>query len=279
MRQIIHGESLEVLKSLPAGFARALITDPPFGTGKTQKRTRIRTKVSKNGTRGGFGGRRYEVEELGTTSYEDAFDDYQGFLIPRIEAVLRCLTSDASIFVHLDDREVFDTKVALDKLLGRERFKQSIVWSYDFGGRPKDKYPAKHDIILWYVMDPKSYVFHYDEIDRIPYMAPDLVGAEKAAQLKRITACWWHTIVPTNGRERVGYSTQKPLGVYNRFIKVHTDPGDVVIDPFCGSGTTCESAALHGRGFVGIDQNPEAIDVMRRRLAPYETEFTEHTHD
>jgi site-specific DNA-methyltransferase (adenine-specific) len=105
-------------------------------------------------------------------------------------------------------------------------------------------------------------------MDRIPYMAPGLVGPEKAARGKTPTDVWWHTIVPPGGKERTGYPTQKPLGVLERFIKVHSAPGDVVLDFFAGSGTTGEAAARNGRGYVLIDQNPEAVAVMEQRLGP-----------
>jgi site-specific DNA-methyltransferase (adenine-specific) len=175
--------------------------------------------------------------------------------------------------VHLDAREVHYVKVALDELLGRDSFMNEIIWAYDYGGRPKNRWPGKHDTILWYARDPNDYVFHHDAIDRIPYMAPQLVGAEKAARGKTPTDVWWHTIVPTSGREKTGYATQKPLGILSRIVAVHTDPGAVVLDFFAGSGTTGEAAALAGRGFVLVDQNPEAADIMARRLAAYQPEL------
>jgi site-specific DNA-methyltransferase (adenine-specific) len=177
------------------------------------------------------------------------------------------------LFVHLDFREAHYVKVALDRLLGRERFMNEIIWAYDFGGRPKRRWPAKHDTLLWYVLDPESYVFDFEAMDRIPYMAPGLVGKEKAARGKTPTDVWWHTIVPTNGEEKTGYPTQKPLGVLERIIKVHSEPGDVVLDFFAGSGTTGEAAARHGRGFVLIDQQPEAVATMKRRLRPWDPEI------
>ena len=133
--------------------------------------------------------------------------------MPRIESALRCLTADGSLFVHLDAREVHYIKVALDRLLGRERFMNEIIWAYDYGGRPKNRWPSKHDTILWYALDPDDYVFNFDAMDRIPYMAPGLVSREKAERGKTPTDVWWHTIVPTNGREKTGYPTQKPLGM------------------------------------------------------------------
>ena len=239
MKQIFLGDNADVLPKLPERFARAIYIDPPFNTGKVQKRARMRVTATEGpGERSGFGGRRYDVQKVASGAYADEFEDFEAFLMPRIEAALRCLTNDGSLFVHLDAREVHYIKVALDQLLGRERFINEIIWAYDYGGRPKNRWPAKHDTILWYARNPDDYVFNFDEIDRVPYMAPDLVGQEKAERGKTPTDVWWHTIVPTNGREKTGYPTQKPLGVLSRLIKVHTRPGDVALDFFGGSGTT-----------------------------------------
>jgi site-specific DNA-methyltransferase (adenine-specific) len=226
------------------------------------------------GERGGFGGRRYAVERVESGSFDDAFEDFETFLLPRVESALRCLTDDGSLFVHLDYREVHYVKVALDRLLGRRSFMNEIIWAYDYGGRPKNRWPAKHDTILWYARDPEHYVFDHDAMDRIPYMAPGLVGDEKAERGKTPTDVWWHTIVPTNGKEKTGYPTQKPLGIMDRLIKVHTKPSDVVLDFFAGSGTSGAAAARHDRGFVLIDNNPEAVEIMTRRLAAFRPEIS-----
>lgn len=272
VRQILQGDNLELLAKLPRGFARLIYIDPPFNTGRKQARSRMNVRANPQGIRTGFGGRRYEVERLQSPAYEDDFDDYVAFLVSRIEAALPCLTEDGSLFVHLDYREVHYVKVALDRLLGRECFRNEIIWAYDFGGRPKRWWPAKHDTILWYALDPERYVFRFEEMDRIPYMAPGLVGKEKAARGKTPTDVWWHTIVPTNSREKTGYPTQKPLGVVERIVKVHTEPGDVVLDFFAGSGTAGEAAARLGRGFVLVDEHPDAIATMRKRLARWDPE-------
>lgn len=275
MKQIHLGDNLSVLPRLPPCFARLIYIDPPFNTGRAQKRDRMRvsaTSGESKGDRAGFGGRRFDVEKVASDAYGDSFDDFEAFLMSRIQLALRCLRDDGSLFVHLDSREVHYIKVALDKLLGRASFKNEIIWSYDYGGRPKNRWPAKHDTILWYARDPAHYVFNYDAIDRIPYMAPGLVGKEKAARGKTPTDVWWHTIVPTNSREKTGYPTQKPLGILNRIIKVHSDPGDVVLDFFAGSGTTGEAAARHDRGFLLVDESKAAVRVAAQRLAAYEPE-------
>lgn len=268
--RIILGDNLTVLQTLPKEFAALVYIDPPFNTGAVQKRDRIKATSAIGGARTGFGGKRYNVEKVQSGFYEDDFADYEGFLMPRIEAALSCLTADGAILVHLDTREVHYIKVALDKLLGRDHFVNEIIWAFDYGGRPKDRWPAKHNTILWYVMDPGRYTFNYEEIDRIPYMAPSLVGDEKAARGKTPTDVHWHTIVPTNGKEKTGWPTQKPLGLLNRLVKVHSPLGSVVLDFFAGSGTTGEAAGLNGREFVLIDSSLEAVQIAARRLAAYQ---------
>jgi site-specific DNA-methyltransferase (adenine-specific) len=280
--KIILGDNARVLPTLPDGFARLLYIDPPFNTGKAQKRDRMRVRAVSDdaaASRTGFGGKRYAVEKVASGEYSDRFDDFEAFLLPRIELSLRCLTPDASLFVHLDAREVHYVKVALDRLLGRDRFMNEIIWAYDYGARSKTRWPNKHDTILWYALDPDRYVFNFDAMDRIPYLAPELVTPEKAARGKTPTDVWWHTIVPTVGKEKTGYPTQKPLGILNRIIKVHTEPRDTVLDFFAGSGTTGEAAALHDRQFVLIDESPEAVRVAMKRLERFDPERVELARD
>lgn len=271
--RIVLGDNLETLGGLPDGCARLVYLDPPFNTGRRQQRRRLRTVRDEAGDRTGFGGRRYRTEVLATSAFADAFDDYLGFLLPRLEQCRRILADDGSLFLHVDPRESHYCKVALDDLFGRDRFRNEIVWAYDYGARSKRRWSAKHDVILWYSRDPKRWVFDHDAMDRIPYMAPGLVTAEKAARGKTPTDVWWHTIVSPTGKERTGYPTQKPLGVLERIVKVHSEPGDLVVDPFAGSGTTGEAAARHGRRFHLVDENPEAVRVMAARLAPYEPDL------
>jgi len=267
MGKIILGDNLEVLARLPEGSVSLIYVDPPFNTGKVQARTRLRTVRDEAGDRLGFGGRRYRTQELGTRAFEDRFDDFLAFLAPRLRQAYRVLKSDGALFVHLDYREVHYCKVLLDEIFGRECFMNEIIWAYDFGGRPRNRWPAKHDNLLWYVKDPEHYTFNYEEMDRIPYMAPGLVGPEKAARGKTPTDVWWHTIVPTNSREKTGYPTQKPLGLLTRIVRVHSRPGDLVLDFFAGSGTFGEAAARLGRDFILVDNSLEAVQIMADRLA------------
>ena len=265
---IHHGDNLDFLARFDAGSFALIYIDPPFNTGKPQSRTETRmVRDEDGGDRTGFQGKRYRTLKIGTKTYSDVFDDYMSFLIPRLEEAHRLLAANGSFFLHLDYREVHYAKVALDQIFGRECFMNEIVWAYDYGARSKTRWPAKHDNILWYVKDPANYTFHYDEVDRIPYMAPGLVGPEKAERGKTPTDTWWHTIVSPNGKEKTGYPTQKPLGIIERIVKVHSSPGDRLLDFFAGSGTLGEAAARLGRDCVLVDSNPEAIEVMRTRLA------------
>ena len=268
MRRVIFADNLDVLTSLLDGTVDLIYVDPPFNTGRTQERRSIRTvRDEAGGDRVGFQGNRYRTVEVGSSAYSDSFDDYLSFLEPRFHEARRVLKSNGSFFLHVDYREVHYCKVLLDEIFGRESFINEIVWAYDYGARSKSRWPAKHDNILWYAKDPEDYTFNYEDVDRIPYMAPGLVGPDKAARGKTPTDVWWHTIVPTNGKEKTGYPTQKPLGIMERIVRVHSNPGDVVLDFFAGSGTTGEAAAKLGRGFILVDNNPEAIRVMEKRLA------------
>jgi site-specific DNA-methyltransferase (adenine-specific) len=268
IQRIYFGDNLPILESLPPESVQLIYIDPPFNTGHSQALTQIKTVRSENGgDRTGFKGQRYETVKIGKKSYTDLFDDYLAFLAPRLEQAYRLLTPNGSLYFHIDYREVHYCKVLLDTIFGRNCFLNEIIWAYDYGARTRKKWPAKHDNILWYAKNPQDYIYNHDTIERIPYMAPGLVGPEKAARGKTPTDTWWHTIVPTNGKERTGYPTQKPLGILNRIVQASSNLGDVVMDFFAGSGTLAESALDLGRGFILIDNNPEAMEVMARRFA------------
>ena len=268
--RIIEGDNLAVLATLPSASVDLVYIDPPFNTGRRQTRTQLRTvRDDGGGDRTGFQGRRYRSEAVGRSGYDDRFVDFPGFIAPRLAEGRRVLKPTGSFFLHMDYREVHYAKVLMDALFGRDAFQNEIIWAYDYGARSKRRWPAKHDNILWYSVDSEAYTFHYDAIDRIPYLAPGIVGPEKAARGKTPTDVWWQTIVSTNGREKTGYATQKPLAIVERIVKVHTNPGDVCLDFFAGSGTLGEAAAKHGRDFILVDDNPAAIEVMARRLARY----------
>jgi site-specific DNA-methyltransferase (adenine-specific) len=277
---ILLADNLDALGQMESGSIELIYVDPPFNTGRVQSRPQLRTIRDDAGDRTGFGGRRYRTErvtgEKAGVGYTDQFDDFLGFLRPRMEEAYRILAPTGSLFFHIDYREVHYCKVMLDeifsgqgKVRGRDCFQNEIIWAYDYGARSKKRWPAKHDNILWYTKQPDRYTFNLEECDRIPYMAPGLVGEEKAARGKTPTDVWWHTIVSPTGKEKTGYATQKPLGILERIVKVHTNPGETVLDFFAGSGTTGEAAARHGRHFVLVDRNEEAVRIMKRRLAGY----------
>ena len=266
---IWFGNNLDLLPLIPDGAITVAYLDPPFNTGRVQSRTTSSARSSSTGARSGFGGRKYDLTLEKLLSYDDSFADYGSFLFPRLEEVWRTLSDRGTLYLHLDWREVHYAKVALDMIFGRENFLNEIIWAYDYGGKTKKRWPTKHDTILVYVKNPAEYVFNSDDIDREPYMAPGLVGEEKAARGKLPTDVWWHTIVSPTGREKTGYATQKPLGILRRIIQASSNPGDWVLDPFGGSGTTAHAAAELGRKFVVMDSHPDAIDVMKQRLNPY----------
>ena len=264
---VLLGDNLDVLPRFDGGSFQLAYLDPPFNTGRERRRRTLSTVADGNGDRTGFGGRRYRSQLLAESSYRDSFDDYLAFLEPRLREVRRLLDSTGTLYFHIDYREAHYCKILLDELFGRECFLNEIVWAYDYGGRPKRRWPAKHDTILVYVKDPERYYFDTEAVEREPYMAPGLVTAEKAAKGKLPTDVWWHTIVSPTGREKTGYPTQKPEGILRRIVQASTRPGDWCLDPFAGSGTLGAVAARLGRRFVLVDSNPEAVRISTERLA------------
>lgn len=270
MHHIHLADNLDVLRTLPSGSVDLIYIDPPFNTGARRQLERLKvTRASSpaGGSRVGFQGLRYDVQTSSRLEFDDRFDDFLGFIEPRLVEAARVLADHGSLYFHIDYREVHYCKILLDRIFGRECFINEIIWAYDFGGRPRNRWPAKHDNILFYVKSPDRYTFDIDAVERIPYMAPGLVTPEKAERGKTPTDTWWHTIVPTNGKERTGYPTQKPLGILRRIVAASSRPGDLVLDFFAGSGTTGAAAHELGRRFILVDQNPEAMEVMARRFA------------
>jgi site-specific DNA-methyltransferase (adenine-specific) len=264
---LVEGDNLAVLALLPTAAFELIYIDPPFNTGRDQSRRTLEVVRDDIGDRTGFGGRRYLSRLLSESSYRDSFDDYLGFLEPRLREARRVLSDSGTLYFHIDYREAHYCKLLLDELFGRECFLNEIIWAYDYGAKPKRRWPAKHDTILVYVRDRERYFFDADEVDREPYMAPGLVTPEKAARGKRPTDVWFHTIVPTTGAEKTGYPTQKPEGIVRRMVVASTRPGDWCLDFFAGSGTLGAVCRQLGRRFVLVDHSAEAIAVARRRLA------------
>jgi len=267
VNRILLGDSLQVLPMLADEAFQMIYIDPPFNTGKKQTRRTLTTEADETGDRVGFGGRRYASRLLAESSYLDEFADYLAFLEPRLVEGRRVLATTGTLYFHIDYREAHYCKLLLDEVFGRENFLNEIIWAYDYGARSQKRWPAKHDTILVYAKDAGRYHFDSAAVDREPYMAPGLVTPEKAALGKLPTDVWWHTIVPTNGREKTGYPTQKPEGIVRRMVVASTRPGDTCLDFFAGSGTLGAVAAKNGRGYVLIDESPEAVEVATRRLA------------
>lgn len=299
---IHEGDNLDVVRGFADGSFTLVYLDPPFNTGRTQSKAvekaqsasratadsgvagpaspDFRDKAAGDGAsssrrgqsaaepvvRRGFHGREYERLRGDLRAYDDRFDDYWGFLEPRLTEAWRVLAPDGTLYLHLDYREAHYAKVLMDALFGRERFLNELIWAYDYGAKTRKRWPTKHDTILVYVKDPARYWFDSDAVDREPYMAPGLVTPEKAERGKLPTDVWWHTIVPTTGREKTGYPTQKPEGILRRIVQASTRPGDRVLDFFAGSGTTGAVASALGRDAVLVDDNADAIAVMRKRI-------------
>ena len=263
---VIHGDNAPVLSALPEAWFDLIYLDPPFNTGGVQTRRSLAVEPDPDGDRVGFGGRRYRSRLLATLAYDDAFADYLAFLEPRLIRARELLAPHGTLYFHIDYREAHYCKLLLDELFGRECFLNELIWAYDYGAKPRRRWPAKHDTILVYVRTPGAHHFDADAVEREPYMAPGLVGPEKAARGKRPTDVWFHTIVPTNGREKTGYPTQKPEGVLRRIVAASARPGGWCLDPFAGSGTLGAVCRELGRRYVLVDSNPAAIEVMRGRL-------------
>ncbi len=263
---VIEGDNADVLRALPAGRFDLIYMDPPFNTGGVQARRSLAVAPDPDGDRVGFGGRRYRSRLLQTLAYDDAFADYLGFLEPRVARARELLAAHGTLYFHIDYREAHYCKLLLDEVFGRECFLNELIWAYDYGAKPRRRWPAKHDTILVYVRTPGAHHFDADAVEREPYMAPGLVTPEKAARGKRPTDVWFHTIVPTNGREKTGYPTQKPEGVLRRIVAASSRPGGWCLDPFAGSGTRGAVCRGLGRRYVLVDSNPTAIAVMRERL-------------
>jgi site-specific DNA-methyltransferase (adenine-specific) len=267
---VLLGDNLELMPGLDEGLFQLAYLDPPFNTGKRQRRRTLATVADPDGDRTGFQGRRYATRVVGESAYEDEFDDYLAFLEPRLLEVRRLLAETGTLYLHIDYREAHYVKVLLDRLFGRECFLNEIIWAYDYGARPRRRWPAKHDTILVYVKDPERYWFDAEAVEREPYMAPGLVTPEKAARGKLPTDVWWHTIVSPTGKEKTGYPTQKPEGVLRRIVNASSRTGDWCLDCFAGSGTLGAVARALGRRYVLIDSNPEAVAIANLRLASFE---------
>lgn len=254
---VIHSTAIDVLINTPESSIDLVYVDPPFGTGQLQTLNR-----KKNGN------------VVGSFGYDDPNVDYVEWLKTHVEAIRHVLKPMGTLYLHLDHHWVHYAKVMCDEVFGRQCFLNEVIWSYDFGGRGKRSWPKKHDSILVYVKDADQYVFNWDDIDRIPYKAPEMqrVGRTPEEAAVRILAgkvptdVWEMSIVGTNSKERLGWPTQKPVKLIERAIVASSPIDGVVMDVFAGSGTTGQAAHNRGRRFVLVDRHPLAIEMMRERF-------------
>jgi site-specific DNA-methyltransferase (adenine-specific) len=259
-------DNLDILERMPAGSVDLIYIDPPFNTGDTQRLQSIKLG-SGNQKRTGYSGREYRFSVTSDHKYDDTTPrtEYLAALRTRLNEMHRVLTPSGSMYLHVDHHASHHVRILLDEVFGEDRFLNEIVWAYDYGGRRKDRWPYKHDVIYWYAKGP-TWTFNREQIDRLPYMAPGLVTPEKAKRGKLPTDVWWMTIVPTSGKERTGYPTQKPLQLLERIVTASSNPGDLVADFYCGSGTAAVAAQKLGRRYLAVDSNQEALTIAERRL-------------
>lgn len=255
--EVHNKDAMGLLASLADSSVDMVYTDPPFGTGDVQKMTRKR------------GGK--TVSEV---SYSDKHDNYLEFLRDHLVQLQRVLKPTGTLYLHLDPRWSHYAKVMLDEVFGRSNFLNEVIWSYNVGGRGRDRFPQKHDVILVYTKEQGKHVFNWEDIDRIPYTAPELqyMGRSKEEAEKRIaegqvpTDVWSMSIIGTMSKERLGYPSQKPLKLVRRCIVASSNPGDLILDPFGGSGTTGAAALSCGRRFKISDSSSSAIEAMKWRF-------------
>jgi len=267
---IYKGDNLVLLEKIAKNSVALVYIDPPFNTGKQMKYLAKKMVASAEGNIVGYGGKKYQARTKSQHSYNDNFGEgYVDFIRARIERIYPLLKSNGSLFLHVDYREVHYLKCMMDEVFGRTNFINEIIWAYDYGARSNKKWSPKHDNILWYVKDKDNYVFNYDAISKIPYMAPSLVSEEKVKKGKTPTDVWWCSIVGTNSKERAsakGYPTQKPLKILERIVQVHSNEGDVVLDCFAGSGTAGVAAIKNNRKAILMDENPTAVAIIKERI-------------
>jgi site-specific DNA-methyltransferase (adenine-specific) len=274
---VFCSDSLALLGRLPDACVDLIYADPPFGTGKVQRLRSLRATAEPGEPEPGaaptvarpdFAGRAAHYEITSAHAYRDdmPFEEYLAWLEANLVEFRRVLKDTGSLYLHLDWHAVHYAKVILDRLFGRANFRGEIIWAYDFGGRPRNAWPRKHDNILWYSKGD-TWTFNRADMDRLPYLAPGLVGPEKAARGKLPTDAWFTTIVPTASRDRTGWPTQKPILILERIIKASSNPGELVLDPFVGSGTSAVAAQRLGRKYLVADFDPAAVAITEARLA------------
>jgi site-specific DNA-methyltransferase (adenine-specific) len=268
--EVILGDCLDILKTIPSSSIDLVYLDPPFFTGKNQE------LVSKDRSD------HYKFSDIWIDS-----DEYAEFLYHRLEQMKRVMKLTASIFFHCDRNASHIARFLLDALFGKEMFQSEIIWEYRrWANSHKGLLPA-HQNILFYAMS-KDFKFNMiytpyspstnidqilqkrerDEHNKSVYARDEKGNTIFNNQKKGVpqTDVWDIPYLNPKAKERVGYPTQKPILLLEKIIQLVTDDGDVVLDPFCGSGTTLVAAQMLGRNCIGIDNSPDAIRITQERL-------------
>jgi len=252
MGTVYLGDNLSFLKKLASGSVTLVYADPPFRTN--------RIRVDENG--------RYNDVWQG-------IDHYLEWLAPRLREIYRILSEDGTFYLHLDRRSVHYVRLLMDDIFGANNFQNEIIWHYTGGGRGSRHFPHKHDNILVY-HKTRKYKFNVDAV-REPYAktsgyARSGIRARSGKFYsphplgKVLDDVWFIPIVNPLSPERTGYPNQKPEELLRRIIVASSDKGDIVLDPFCGSGTTLVAAHKLERQWIGMDSSPEAISICIERL-------------
>ena len=265
--RVVHRDNLAMMRDLPAACCDLIYADPPFFTG--------RTDVQSNG--------KHAVHD----SWPGGLESYLKFLQPRLAEMRRLLKPAGSLYVHLDWHAVHYVKVLLDELFGYEHFINEVIWSYRTGGRSTRWFARKHDTLLVYARKIGKHTFHLmrDGVFRTDGLNYDKDGRPykqtRAGRLyfhpdgPALTDVWEIPFLSTVSLERTGYPTQKPVALLERVIKASTNPGDVVGDFFCGSGTSLAVAKRLGRQWIGCDASASAVRLangrLRRKIADFQS--------
>jgi site-specific DNA-methyltransferase (adenine-specific) len=263
---LLQGDALDVAHSLRPGSIDLVYADPPFFTRRSigEPRSPGRARAEVAGT--GFDDR-----------WPKGREDYVRWLAERVGALRDSLKPSGSLFLHLDWHAVHAVKVALDRVFGSKLFVNEIIWSYRTGGAGGRRLARKHDTILFYARSSR-YKFHpmrerSDLAHRYGFSNADVrIDARGPYRLALMRDVWEIPALRGNSPERVAFPTQKPLALLHRILALATDPGDLVVDPFCGSGTTVVAAASMNRRAIGGDIAPAALDLTRRRLVDAESD-------
>jgi DNA modification methylase len=258
--RLVLADNLAFLATLPDASVDLVYADPPFGTQKTRRLASPSPTFD-------------DVWDGGVRGYVD-------WMRPRLRELHRVLRTTGSLFLHADWRASHRLRVELDEVFGEDCFRNEIVWHYGLGGRaPANAFARKHDTILFYARSDGAR-FNATRGDVTPAMAAKYAHEDEHGRRfmrsygrryylqggKRHDSVWQIPAIAPGARERLGYPTQKPEALLERIVEAASNPGDLVLDPFLGSGTTAVVALRLGRAFVGCDRSPDAIAVTQARL-------------